>query len=463
MVTRTPRERLPGCATLGRPCAGTAYPNFHWPSWPSASRSWAFAATAIRSPRSSPGEASCRPSAGPAHRPQRVPGTLRMSDAAARGNRQAGHRTRQGGQGKAPVLVLAAGDLTFGSVLQSRRREGRTPARVVACRDADRCLERLRFAAVTPGPADLGQAPDVTTPLLKRSKFPWLAENLERPRNGGLRSRAGARRGRHQGGRVWARGPLPCAASSGRRRAGSQARRGRAQDRRSAACPGRAHRRRAAVGRSQSARERSPMREQTWWCSAASIKRSRSRPPCRRQGHRDQRGLSGTARSSRWTSSWMPRAPGTMRSEWTLREAQKDLEQDASELEQKIAAWSKDNKVKASDLGRSTRAPFGTASGAQGAQCAELQRSLVCGAGLRASPDVKGRRRIAKQIDAYDRRVNDHNGTLVVAPVPAPEGTATTWAPRLARAVTPRLMPGGRAPSMGAPTRRSRTCTRSST
>jgi hypothetical protein len=113
-------------------------------------------------------------------------------------------------------------------------------------------------------------------------------------------------------------------------------------------------------------------------------------------------------------------------SEWTLREQRSDLEKRSKELREKIAAWEKDPSVQAADLA------------AQRERLTALTRELgeppsptFAGRWFRAepielSPDVQGDPTVAARVDAYDKRVNDHNRVNLAdkKPLPAPAGSA---------------------------------------
>lgn len=326
---------------------------------------------------------------------------------------------------KAPVLILAAGDLTFGSVLRPEDADG---ARQQELWRADTLVDvwsSLGLTAVTPGPADLGQAPEVTSALIKRSRFPWLAENLS---GAGAEPFARARlfdAGNIKVGVFGLVAPSPAlqlpADVTLDPKLGEVARKTaealRAQGARMVVA--------LLSGDRKSAREIAEAGADLVVLGGVDQEKPLVPSVVDGKGIVINAGYQGQRVV---TLDLELDAAGAWHdaSEWTLREAQRDLEQDVKELEQKIAAWSKDAKINSTDLD------------AQRARLSSLQaelkaRSVPSYLGrwfaadvLELSPDVRGNAEIGKQIDDYDRRVNDHNRVSLAGrkPVPAPEGTA---------------------------------------
>lgn len=114
-------------------------------------------------------------------------------------------------------------------------------------------------------------------------------------------------------------------------------------------------------------------------------------------------------------------------SEWTRKEAQKDLDRQIGELRGRIAGWEKQEGVAASELD------------AQRARLRELERQrneaqapAFGGRWFRAvlhelAPEVPSDPALAAQLDAYDKRVNEHNRVSFadLVPEPAPPGSAS--------------------------------------
>src|SRR5690606_2941798 len=78
-----------------------------------------------------------------------------------------------------PTLALAAGDLTFGSVLRPEDADGARQQELWRAETLIDVWNTVGVGAVAPGALDLGQDPALVADLVKRSKFPWLVDNLE--------------------------------------------------------------------------------------------------------------------------------------------------------------------------------------------------------------------------------------------------------------------------------------------
>jgi 2',3'-cyclic-nucleotide 2'-phosphodiesterase (5'-nucleotidase family) len=326
--------------------------------------------------------------------------------------------------GKAPVLVLAAGDLTFGSVLRPEDVKEAGQQEVWRAETLVDVWSSLKFAAVTPGPLDLNQAPDVRETVLKHSQFPWLAENLTGPNNAAF----GRARVLEAGGiKVGVFGLL--APSPALHLPSDVTLDPKLGDVAHKTAEGlRAQGARIVIallsGDRKSAREVADAGADLVVLGGVDQEKPLTPTVIDGKGIVVNAGYQGQRMV---TLDLELDAAGEWHdaSEWTLREAQTDLEHDVKELEQKIAAWSKDAKVKASDLD------------AQRTRLAALQaelkaRSVPSYSGrwfaadvLELSPEVRGDPEIAKKIDDYDRRVNDWNRDhLKRPPLPAPEGAA---------------------------------------
>ncbi|MET0343068.1 MAG: multiheme c-type cytochrome [Polyangiales bacterium] len=118
------------------------------------------------------------------------------------------------------------------------------------------------------------------------------------------------------------------------------------------------------------------------------------------------------------------RGPWEDASEWTRREARKELERQLAEQKERIASWEKDPNVERRDLDE------------QRARLGELERALASAPTPRFAqrwlvanlkeigPEVKAEPTIAGLIDAHDKRVNEHNRTALadLKPTPAEAG-----------------------------------------
>ncbi|MFT3922600.1 MAG: multiheme c-type cytochrome [Myxococcales bacterium] len=331
----------------------------------------------------------------------------------------------QARRGKAPVVAVAAGDLTFGTVLRAEdaaRSQTQEDWRAETLVDV---WSGLGLAAATPGPADFGQKPETLAGLVTRSKFPWLAENLTGPGTDQLGRARVIDAGSIKVGLFGLVAPSPALHLPSEvtldPKLGEVARKTsdalRAQGARVVVA--------LLTGDRKSAREVAEAGADVVVLGGVDQEKPLAPVLVGDRGIVINAGYQGQRMV---TLDLELDAQGAWHdaSEWTLRESRKDLERDASELEQKIAAWSKDTHVKASDLD------------AQRGRLASLQnelkaRSVPSYSGrwfaadvTELSPDVKDNAEIRKQIDEYNRRINEHNKKVFadVKPVPAPEGSA---------------------------------------
>lgn len=84
---------------------------------------------------------------------------------------------RARGQGL-PLLVLAAGDLTFGSELHAADAEAAQAQEQMRAETLVGIWKGLGVAAVAPGPLDFAQGPKQLAAFAEQSGFPWLSETL---------------------------------------------------------------------------------------------------------------------------------------------------------------------------------------------------------------------------------------------------------------------------------------------
>jgi len=328
-------------------------------------------------------------------------------------------------QGKAPLLALAAGDLAFGSVLRAEDEEGARQQEAWRAETLVDVWNSLGLAAVTPGPSDLGQPAGVADGLIARSKFPWLVENLSGP---ATRAFARARVVDVGGVKVGLLG-LVAQSPTLRLPADMQLDPQLSEITRKTSEALRAQGARLVValvsGDRKAAREIAEAGADV--VVLGGIDQEKPLAPAVVDG----KGIvinAGYQGQRMVTLDLELDAQGGWHdaSEWTLREGQNDLAGDVAELRQKIDSWSKDPKIKASDLDT------------QRARLAALERELKARSApsytgrwfaaevSELSPEVKDTPAIAEQIDAYDRRVNDHNRVSLAdrKPQPAPEGSA---------------------------------------
>jgi hypothetical protein len=109
-------------------------------------------------------------------------------------------------------------------------------------------------------------------------------------------------------------------------------------------------------------------------------------------------------------------------SRWTLEAAKASLKQESSELAARIAAWEKEPGVKADDLATQRARLAQLEAEAKREEAPRYEGRWFSAALTDLAPEVKGDPAIAAQLDAHDKRVNEANAKVYVAPAPAPEG-----------------------------------------
>jgi 2',3'-cyclic-nucleotide 2'-phosphodiesterase (5'-nucleotidase family) len=325
--------------------------------------------------------------------------------------------------GKVPLLVVAAGDIAFGSVLRPEDADG---ARQQELWRADTFVDiwgALGVSGVVPGPADLGQAPDVLAGVVTRSKFPWLVENASAAPEGLVKARL------VDAGPVKV-GLLGLVAQTPALRLPADI----ALDPDLGARASQA----AAALRAQGAKlvvalvsgDRKSARD----VAAAGVdvvvlggvdQEKPLTPVVLEKGIVINAGYQGQ-RVLTLDLALNASGPWHDASEWTLREAQKDLEHQIEELRVKIAAWAKDPNVQAADLA-GQRDRLETLESERRAKTNPSYTGRWFSAAItELAPEVRDDPKIAGKIDAYDKQVNKHNQTSLAdrMPLPVKEGQA---------------------------------------
>ncbi len=327
--------------------------------------------------------------------------------------------------GKAPVLVLAAGDLTFGSVLRPEDAESARQQELWRAETLVDVWRELGFAAVTPGATDLNLPLEVIKPLAARSKFPWLAENLSEA-GGEL---AGRGRVLEVGGiKVGVFGLIaPSPALNLPPELGLDPKLGEVTRKTAASLRAQGARLVVALLTGDRKSARDVVGAGADLVVLGGIDQEKPLTPAViggkgiviHAGNQGQRVVSVDLELDA-TGEWRDA------SAWTLREEQKGLEGDIKELEQKIAAWAKDEQVKASDL-EAQRVRLAALRGELKAKSVPSYEGRWFAADvLELSPDVRGQAEVAGQVEAYARRVNAYNREHLKdrVPPPAPQGAA---------------------------------------
>jgi 2',3'-cyclic-nucleotide 2'-phosphodiesterase (5'-nucleotidase family) len=327
---------------------------------------------------------------------------------------------------RVPTLLLAAGDLTFGMELRPEDMSSAATQEAWRAETLVGIWNHIGLAAATPGKLDLGQPLALLKPLVEKSKFPWLIDNLEGGSGpfGSVPSRvldAG-------GVKVGIMGLVaPDPALSLAEGAQLQA------DLRDVAT------RTAKALRAQGARlvvallagDRRAARMVSGHgvdvVVMGGVDLEQPLPPSLHDGtialhagHQGQRLVQLDLELD---------GQGALHDEgaWARREAQRDLRAKADDLRTKITAWEKAKGTSQKDLA-TQRARLAELDAALGATPApQYQGRWFTAEVSELTPEVQGDPAIAKQLDAYDRRVNEHNRISLAdrVPLPAPAGAAS--------------------------------------
>ncbi len=324
---------------------------------------------------------------------------------------------------KVPTLVLAAGDLATGTELRPEDAEGAQTQELWRAETFVDVWRQVGVAAATPGALDLAQGPRRLVELTTRSGFPWIVDNRELKQ--APSPLASARILEIQGMKVGVLGlsapepehPTPpefaltSALAEVATHKASELRAQGAQlvvalvsaDRRSA---------RAIAAKGPDV------------VVMGGLDLERPLPPV----VHGQAVLLHAGRQGQYVVTLdvalRPQTTWEDASEWTRREARQELTREIAELRGRIASWEKDDKIQAKDLD------------AQRARLAQLERRRdgantpsFSGRWFRAelrelAPEIPGDPKIAAQLDAHDRRVNEHNRVSLAdrKPAPAPPG-----------------------------------------
>jgi Cytochrome c554 and c-prime len=319
-----------------------------------------------------------------------------------------------------PTLLLAAGDLSFGTEL---RPEDAASAATQEAWRADTLIKAWKaigLSAATPGKLDLQQPPAVLHELVQTGGFPWLLENLRgAPDAAGFPARARVLDAR--GVKVGVFGvvmpdaalQLPPGVELDPELAELAARTSQAL---------RAQGARVVValvsGDRRSARSLAGKGPDV--VVMGGLDQEQPVPPALHAGtifvHAGRQGQRLVNLELELDGPGEPHDE----SAWSRREAEQALKRQAGELKAKIAEWEKAKGVSERDLT------------AQRERLAAMERSLETAVEPRytgrwfsaevseLSPEVPGDSAIAATLDAYDRRVNEHNRASLADRVPLP-------------------------------------------
>lgn len=323
-----------------------------------------------------------------------------------------------------PTLLLAAGNLTFGLELKAEDVENARAQEQWRAETLVDVWSTLGFAAMTPGPLDFAQQVAPLPELAKRAKFAWINDNLTHDGQPPAEiSRAKLFTvGAHKVGVLGLIAPSPARALPGglsvdidfagiAKRESERLRKEGAElivallsgDRRTArevAVPGV-----DVIVLGGLDQEHPP---------PPAVQRSSIVLNAGREG---QRLLVADLRL---------KGEGALRdvSTWTLDDAKKQLEQQHKELAQRIRAWEDDPKTKPEELATQRARLAQMASELSAQKTPSYEGRWLSARILDLAPEVKGEPTIAAKVDAYDKRVNEHNRVALanLTPKPAAEG-----------------------------------------
>ncbi len=324
-----------------------------------------------------------------------------------------------------PLLVLAAGDLTFGTTVHGDDAASARTEELWRAQTLIDSWNSIGMAAVTPGALDFGMGPEAQQELAKRSKFPWLVENLVSKEDGdhGLTKARILQAGPHK---VGVFGVIaPSAAIDGAlkldldirgiaKRTVTDLRKQGAQlvvalvsgDRRAA-------REVASAGAD--------------FVVMGGLDLEEPLPPSKHHGatllHAGRQGQ----RVLTLNLATKGTTPFRDASEWTYQAARAESSKRIKDLEVRIAEWAKDARTKPEDLAEQR-----SRLAAMKSELSEQAQTSYDGRWLSASivdlaPEIEGNKQIAARMDAFDKRINQHNREALKdrVPVPAPLGTAS--------------------------------------
>ncbi len=326
-----------------------------------------------------------------------------------------------------PVVLLAAGDLTFGGALNPEDAEGAKHQELLRAQTLVDIWNQLLVLGVTPGSADLGQPPEVLSELMKRSSFPWIVDNIEDSGNGPALPVSGARvinAGSFKIGVMGIVMPSPDRALSGRQALTADVATIAKQTATALRDQGAQLVVALLTGDRRAAKEVASQGVDV--VVLGGIDQEKPLAPVVvgdglvvNAGYQGQRIV---------TLDLKLHAQGAWHdaSEWTLREARADLEQRVRELRSKVDAWSQDKSVRASELD------------AQRARLEQLKAELATQAQpsftgrwfsaeiTELAPEVPKHAETQARLKAYDRHVNEYNRVSLthLKPAPAAEGAA---------------------------------------
>jgi hypothetical protein len=325
---------------------------------------------------------------------------------------------------KVPTLLLAAGDLTFGTELRPEDAASAATQEAWRAQTLVQVWKQIGLSAATPGKLDLQQPPATLHELVKAGEFPWLVENLSgAPEDAGFPARA---RVLDAGGvkvgvfGLVARDPALRLAPG----LALDAELAQLAERTTQALRAQGARVVVALVSGDRRSARSVAGAGPDVVVMGGLDQELPLPPSVHERailvHAGRQGQRVVNLELELDAQGEPHDE----SAWSRREAEQSLKRQAGELKAKIAEWEKAKGVSERDLAT------------QRERLAEMERGLATPAEphftgrwfsaevSELAPEVAGDPTIAATLDAYDKRVNEHNRETLKdrLPLPAKDG-----------------------------------------
>ncbi|MCC6875214.1 MAG: hypothetical protein IT378_12985 [Sandaracinaceae bacterium] len=325
-------------------------------------------------------------------------------------------------RGEAPSVLLAAGDLFFTGEARAVGGPDAAAQEIWKAEVVADVLSRLQLAAAAPGPLDFSEGRERLVALAERARFPLLAAGV-RGESHLVPSRI-VRAGELSVGVVGASalaapdGALPPGLEADPLRDAVQraVREVRGQGAQVVVVLARADRR--------SARQLAGLAGVDFVVQGGLDEAEAQAPATTGQGvllhaGRQGQGLLVVDLYRRGEGEWIDA------SVWTRTELRAHVRERARALAQRIAEWERDPGVEPADLATQRSRLEGLRREEAGlARAPSLDGNVLSARWIPLGPDAPSDAEVAALVDAYDRRVNEHNRNVFanLAPIPAPEG-----------------------------------------
>ncbi|MDB4976502.1 MAG: Cytochrome c family protein [Myxococcaceae bacterium] len=331
-----------------------------------------------------------------------------------------------------PTLVLSAGDFAVGTELRPDDAEEARAQEQMRARTFVQIWASLAPAAIAPGSLDLAQQASALADLSALAGFPWLADNASVPAKKAKSPLAQARIVDAQGRKIGLLGlvaPDPAHPPSEGLELAEDLAGLAAQKSEELRAQGAELVIALVSGDRRAARAIASKGPDVVLMGGLHVEQPL--PPAQVGGavvlHAGQQGQYavtldlGLAPADAGPSEWEDA------SNWTRREAQKDLEQQIGERRERIASWEKDAKVDPRDLAAQRERLRALEQARDEPATPKFAGRWFAANLIELAPEVPGDREVGSVIDAHDRRVNEHNRVSLAGrlPLPAPPGTAS--------------------------------------